>query len=68
MKSYFFYILWIKLLACTAKRAAQTHKAEELETPAAGGTFPSIKISRPTNSDAGIYLTPALYPALKYFT
>jgi len=27
-------------LACNAKRAAHTHNAEELETPAAVGTFP----------------------------
>ena len=57
-----------RLLAWTAKRAEQTHKAEELETPAAGGTLPYIKRLRPVNYLAYISLTPALYPALKYLT
>lgn len=40
-------MVFVTLFACTAKRAEHTHKAEELETPAAGGTFPYINRSRP---------------------
>ena len=46
-------------LAWIAARAEQTHKAEELETPAASGTFPSITTSRPTNYSTGSPFTPA---------
>lgn len=47
-------------------KAAQTHNADELDTPAAVGTLPSITISSPTNLSIESPLTPALYPARKY--
>jgi len=37
------------LLAWRAARAEQTQRADELETPAASGTLPSIRASIPDN-------------------
>lgn len=55
-------------LAWRAAKAAHTHKADELETPAAFGTFPSMRMFNPTNFYGLSPFTPARYPALKYFT
>ena len=52
-------------LACREAKAEQTHKAEELDNPAAGGMFPEIITFIPRSS-VFISFTPALYPALKY--
>lgn len=68
MNSYLFCNLLLPEFACIAARAEQTQSAEELETPAAKGTFPYISTSKPTNYSTLSPFTPARYPALKYFT
>lgn len=60
-------MLEFRLLAKSETSPATTTKAEELEQPAAIGTYPTMTILIPTYSLRLASRTAALYPAQTYF-